>query len=281
MIINGPASLPYDTDLGVFPIGDWYLAAADTVISQLDIPASRGAPPKADNILINGTNINPAGTGGSYAKVGLTPGKRHRLRLINTSVETAFTVSLVDHDFTVIATDFVPVNSFTTSSLFIGIGQRYDVTIDASKSVDNYWFNVTMSNTGGCGGTSNPYPAAIFTYTGAADSLPTKVGTPPPDSLCDDSVTFTPIVTRSAPGLTYNPSTQDLPVQLIANESIASTVQWRINGSAIYAAWDRPTLQYVLEGNTSYPKSANVIQVPESNIVSFTVLYHQSAHESC
>lgn len=92
----------------------------------------------------NGTNINPLTPGeGKYYNITLTPGKRHRLRLINTSkpsssarirgwgeadigagVENNFQVSILNHSMTVIAGDFVPMNAFTTSSLFVGIGQR-------------------------------------------------------------------------------------------------------------------------------------------------------------
>lgn len=151
----------------MFPISDWYYGAAEDLQLSISNSATGGAPPPSDNVLFNGSNINPVGTGGKYAKVTLTAGKRHLLRLINPSVENNYVVSLVGHQFTVIAEDFVPIDSFTTSSLFLGIGQRYDVTIDASQAVGNYWFNVTYSSTGACGSSKNPHPAAIFSYAGA------------------------------------------------------------------------------------------------------------------
>lgn len=218
-------------------------------------------------MLFNGTNINPAGPGGAYSKVSLTPGKRHLLRIINTSVETNFVVSLVGHQFTVISNDFVPVQSFTTNSIYLAIGQRYDVTIDASQAVDNYWFNVTFSNTGLCGSSSNPKPAAIFSYKNAPNALPTNRGTVPPDSLCDDTPRHTPVLTRSAPIAAFSPTSQNLPVSFVVDTS-ATMVEWRVNGSAVNVQWDKPTLQYVLEGNTSYPRNANVVPVPGGNLVS-------------
>jgi FtsP/CotA-like multicopper oxidase with cupredoxin domain len=264
--INGPASLNYDIDLGVFPITDWYYTPADTISAALNNGVGGGAPPPSDNVLFNGTNINPAGAGGSYYKVKLTAGKRHLLRLINPSVENTFTVTLVGHQFTVIATDFVPINSFTTSSLYLGVGQRYDVTIDASQPVGNYWFNVTYSNTGACGSSVNPHPAAIFSYVGAPTTNPTATGTVPGDSLCQDVYGFTPVVTRTAPIASFTPASENLPVNLVAT---ANSVRWTVNGSAIDVAWDKPTLEYVLNGNTNYPVSENLIQIPTPNIVSF------------
>lgn len=81
-----------------------------------------GVPPAGDNILINGTNKNAAG-GGSFGKVTLTPGKKHRLRLINTSVDASIRVSLDGHNFTVISTDFVPVTPYNASWLLLHIGK--------------------------------------------------------------------------------------------------------------------------------------------------------------
>jgi FtsP/CotA-like multicopper oxidase with cupredoxin domain len=278
IVINGPASLPYDIDLGAFPISDWYLGAAEQIEERVQsttnpiVPGAPGAPPQSDNILFNGSNINPNGAGGHYYKVTLTPGKRHLLRLINPSVENEFSVSLVGHDMTVIETDFVPVNAFTTSSVYLGIGQRYSVTIDASQAVGNYWFNVTFSGTGGCGSSVNPHPAAIFSYTGAPNANPTNPGTAPPDSLCADNTNFTPIVSRTAPLTNFSPTNDNLPVTLVTDTQL-SKVFWEVNGSAIQVQWNKPTLQYVLNGQTNFPASENLIQVPQSNIVSAHMIH--------
>jgi len=273
IVINGPASLPYDIDLGAFPISDWYYGAADNLLHRVidpsnpNIPGAPGSPPPSDNILFNGKNVNPSGSGGSYAKLVLTPGRRHRLRLINPSVDNTFTVSIVGHSMTVIATDFVPVNAFTTSSLYFSIGQRYDVTIDASQPVGNYWINVTFSSAGVCGGSRNPSPAAILSYTGASNSLPTNRGTAPPDSFCQDQTNFVPIVTRTVPraGFSVTPA-NSLPVTLSV-DAAASKVFWRVNGSAIDVIWEKPLLQFIREGNTSWPTRENVIIVPPSSDV--------------
>ncbi|CZT07190.1 related to laccase precursor [Rhynchosporium agropyri] len=278
--INGPTSLPYDIDLGVFPITDWYYGAADQIQLRVNdrnnpfIPNAPGSPPASDNVFFNGTNINPSGPGGAYYNVSITPTKRHLLRIINPSVENTFSVSLVGHQFTVVAADFVPVQSFTTSSLFLAIGQRYDVMIDADQPVGNYWFNVTMSNPI-CGRSNNPFPASIFRYAGAPGSNPTIKGTPPVDPNCADSTNFQPIVQRQAPTTSFTPSTNGLPVTFDVTGD-ATTVQWKVNNSAIKVDWSRPTLQYVLEGNTSYPREENIIQLPNANVWSMWLVENLS-----
>ncbi|KAK2073255.1 hypothetical protein P8C59_007547 [Phyllachora maydis] len=179
IVIHGPASANYDIDLGPFPISDWYYSGVDALLTRVNdpnnpfVPGFPGAPPNADNLLFNGSNVNPQGPGGTYAQVTLTPGKLHLLRLINPSVENTYTVSLVGHSFTVIATDLVPVQPTTVTSLFMAVGQRYDVIINASQPVASYWFNATSSS-GPCGVVNNPSPAAIFSYSGSTAAIPTN-----------------------------------------------------------------------------------------------------------
>lgn len=270
IVINGPATLPYDIDLGPFPISDWYYQSADNLLHRVQnpsnpfVPGQPGSPPPSDNIFFNGTNINPAGAGGQYARVVLTPGRRHRLRLINPSVDNTFTVSIVGHQMTVIATDFVPVNSYTVSSLYMTVGQRYDVTIDANQAVGNYWINVTFASSNLCGTSRNPAPAAILSYQGASNSLPTNRGTRPPDSRCEDLNTFTPVVTRTVPRTQFT-SAPPGPLSVTMNvDNNVNKVFWKVNGSAINVIWEKPILEYIAQGSTAWPPSENVIRIPEA-----------------
>ncbi|KAK0653156.1 laccase [Cercophora newfieldiana] len=272
MQFNGPASLPYEEDLGVFPITDWYYGAADQIQHSLIPPNT--VPPLSDNVLFNGSHVNANG-GGQYARVKLKPGKRHRLRIINTSVDNTFQISLVGHQFTVIEADFVPVNAFTAQSLFLAVGQRYDVTIVASQAVGNYWFNVTFSGNGLCGNSFMPKPAAIFQYDGASSTaLPTNPGTPPPDHNCEDNTNFVPIVTRTVPAANFTATpTNDLPVALTTKiwEGV-QRVYWEVKGQDMNITWDEPTLEYLAKGNMNFPARYNVFQVPQSNVWSFWII---------
>lgn len=273
IIIRGPASLPYDVDLGVFPISDWYYGSADNLFARVNdptnpfVPGAPGSPPPSSNIFLNGTNINPNGTGGEYAKIVLTPGKRHLLRLINPSVDNGFTVSIVGHAMTVVANDFVPVNAFTTRHLYMGVGARYDVTIDASQPVANYWLNVTFSGARACGSSNNPHPAAILRYAGADESTPKDLGVTPPDTFCADQTDFVPIVSRTVPRNRFNSSSSQSLGVTLAVDAAASKVFWKVNNSAIDVDWEKPTLEFISQGNASYPAPGNVITIPDSSEV--------------
>ncbi len=130
--IDGPATANYDVgmfrsalppneltdaDLGTYPVTDWFsrMTIFDFA-SEAEASLQRGqAPPAADSVLINGTTKGPLG--GAYSRTTFTKGKKYRLRLINTSLESSIRVSLDNHPFLVISADFVPVKPFTVSIL--------------------------------------------------------------------------------------------------------------------------------------------------------------------
>jgi hypothetical protein len=104
-------------DLGTYPVTDWFSRMTSfQFAAAAEASLQKGqAPPAADSVLINGTTKGPLG--GAYSQTTLTKGKKHRLRLINTSLESSIRVSLDNHPFLVIAADFVPVKPFTVSGL--------------------------------------------------------------------------------------------------------------------------------------------------------------------
>lgn len=125
IVINGPAAANYDIDLGPYMISDWYYVTSWQQNARANANLQRfTGPGNADTILINGTNKSPSGATGRYSKITLTPGKKYRLRLINSSVDNIIRVSLDNHPLTVITSDFVPVKSYVANSILLGIGKR-------------------------------------------------------------------------------------------------------------------------------------------------------------
>ncbi len=321
--INGPASLNYDIDLGPFPISDWYYGSADQLLNRVSsasnpfVPGQPGASPPSDNLLFNGTNINPLDpSSGAYATVTLTPGKAHRLRLINPSVDNTFTVSIVGHQMTVIETDFVPVDAYTASSLYLAVGQRYDVIITASQAVGNYWINATFSNTHACGNSINSRPAAILHYDGAPVYAGNGRGyngyngyNDGTDGSYDNDAAAADPDTNNHPSATYglptDPGTAP-PDSLCADnidfvpivsrtapldqfvpdaqdtlpvrlKTAGSRVFWQVNGSAISIDWEKPTLETLRDNSrAAFPAQDNIIALPEDQRWSFWLIQNQS-----
>lgn len=170
---------------------------------------------------------------------------------------------------TVVANDFVPVNAYTTHYLYLGVGARYDVTIDASQPVGNYWLNVTLSKTRACGTSNNPHPAAILRYAGAQDINPTDPGIQPPDTFCADQTDFVPIVSRKAPREKFAGIGEQSLAVTLAVDAAASKVFWKVNNSAIDVVWEKPTLEFIRQDNTSYPAASNVLTIPDNSEVGY------------
>ena len=92
-------------------------------------------PPTVDNILVNGTMENANG-GGSYFKMTVVKGKKYRIWLINTSVDSFLHVSLVSclailrgtlltccegRSFNVITSGLIQIEPYVTDRIAIDI----------------------------------------------------------------------------------------------------------------------------------------------------------------
>jgi FtsP/CotA-like multicopper oxidase with cupredoxin domain len=282
IIIDGPATSNYDVDLGTFPFNDWYHTPAFTLGPLIQDGGFPRGPPPGDNILINGTNVNilanasTTGAGaGAYSRTVLTKGKKYRLRLINMSTNDNFQVGLDGHNFTVISSDFVPIVPFTTQWLFMGIGQRYDVTFTANQPVGSYWFHVVPQT--GCASNNNPNALAIFSYVGDNSTTPsnaTRSNAPPGADCSDPNGSIVPYVKFDVPSNYTIPQSSDLDVgfAIIQNQAQQTLFQWNLNFTAIQVAWGDPTLQYVLNNDTNYPTDLNLIPLPNANAWSYWVI---------
>jgi len=266
IVINGPTSANWDIDLGVLPLTDWFHEPV------FEILASRPqAPPTSQSLLVNGSAVyNGAG---SYSVTTLTPGKTHLLRLVNTGIDNFLHVSLDNHPFTVVASDFVPVQPYTTDSLMLAIGQRYDVIINATQDVGNYWFRIGTGG-GQCDGpneqaANNQTQGAIFSYQGAPSGNPTSS----PYSLgtgCDDETGLVPVVSIDVPSPSSSPTELDLTLDLTGG------VFWKINNVSIDIDWTKPTLQYVMNGTYTLPVSDNGITISTANVYTFWLIQNDT-----
>ncbi|KAF2025438.1 laccase precursor [Setomelanomma holmii] len=269
--INGPATANYDTDLGVMPITDWYYITAYQAAARA--AQGGGAPPISDNILINGTAKSATGTG-AYNKVIIQSGKRYRLRLINTSVDTNLLVNLDGHSFQVIATDFVPITPYNTTYIQMGIGQRYDVVFTANQTAGNYWFRASADTQ--CQSRNARTGLAIFTYQGVTVADPTTVAPPNPPTGCLNPVT-TPKIAKNVPSSTFAAQAKNLPVAFGPVAVQNNLVLWTVNGTSMVIDPGNPTVKIVASGSSTFPPSYNVVDVPSTSATQWTYWVIQQA----
>ena len=265
IIINGPSSANWDIDLGALPLTDWFHEPVFEILAS-----QPQAPPTSQSILVNGSAVYNGQ--GQYSTTTLTPGKKHLLRLVNTGINNYIHVSLDDHPFTVIASDFVPVVPFEATELTLGIGQRYDVIINANQAVGNYWFRVGTGGT--CDGPNEQAEngqteGAIFSYVGAPSGNPTStsydLGTG-----CSDVTGLVPVVSFTVPLPASVPTELDLTLDTTGG------VFWLVNGEAIHIDWTKPTLNYIINGTYTLPAQDNGIVINNANIYTFWIIQNDT-----
>lgn len=86
--------------------------------------------------------------------------KRYLLRLINTSIGSTFIFSIDNHYLSIVSADFVPIYPYLNTSVLIGIGQRYNVIVEAKprsgpaqplEENGNYWIRTWVADKCGPG----------------------------------------------------------------------------------------------------------------------------------
>ena len=262
IVINGPATSNYDTDLGTMTLTDWY---NDTAFeNNVRALHSTTGPPVPDSALINGTMKRAEGIG-SYLVTKVTKGKRFRLRLINTGVDQHFHISIDQHNFTVITSDFVPVKPYVATSVSLFIGQRADIILTANQAIGNYWLRADI---GDCG--RNAYAGKILSiirYDGAAIADPTQNATElvnKPTGCVDEVVR--PYVNNTVPNDQFTAAVQDITLDFntTTTSSGGALVQWLIDGSPMVVDWSNPTLGDAIAGNTTFEDNDNVIEIVQT-----------------
>jgi hypothetical protein len=213
MTIHGPSS--GDWDEAVSPpliLTDWYHNSAFSVVS--------GGPGGGKDILLNGrgdirkfnstaqnqTVVRPA-LNITFEKPLLGNGcKKYLLRVINTSFDTTFVFSIDNHLLQVVSADFVPIQPYRNTSILVGIGQRYNVVVEANplnkySHLDpegNYWIRTEIAPCflGSTPGSPGYEEVGILRYNASSTCDPSTKKWPNISLKCSDETytSLTPIL---------------------------------------------------------------------------------------
>jgi len=225
-------------------------------------------PPIPNTGLINGAM--KSASGGKYHVTTIKKGRKIRLRLINTGIDNAFHVSIDNHNFTVITSDFVPVKPYTTNSVVLNIGQRADIIINANQDVGSYWLRADVATQ--CGRNANVGNIkSIIRYEGAPNSDPTTTNTFTKSTACYDEA-VTPYVANTVPQSEFREAVKHFSMDFNVSTVNGPLVQWLINGSDIRVDWSKPTINYVQESNYTFEKKMNVFEINEKDKWTFWVI---------
>ncbi|KAK6819001.1 hypothetical protein RU639_008078 [Aspergillus parasiticus] len=246
IIINGPATANYDEDAGVMILSDWTHETADEIG------------------LINGTNVFGTGnhTRGSRLKLQVTKGKSYRLRLVNAALDTNFIFMIDNHKLTTIAMDLVPIEPFSTYSVTIGMGQRYDIIITADQAslADSFWIRAIPLQA--CSENADPSNIRGILHYEDTPSVPKTLGFIYSDETCDDiqALSLVPHVPKSVPP----PDLQEM-VDADSHKNAKGLFRWYLNSTTMEILWEDPTLMQIYDGESAFPNSSAVISLPKAD----------------
>ncbi|RLN90182.1 hypothetical protein BBJ28_00026875, partial [Nothophytophthora sp. Chile5] len=270
---------PWEEDIAAeytVELSDWYHAIPST-------------PPIWDTVLINYKgryNCSAAEASGlacsteqEPSRFQFAPGKKYLLRLINEGGLASFLFSIDNHEFRVVAANGVSMEpSERMNTLFINVGQRYDIIVEAQESsaifydqddqaltLGSFWMRATAQYGLPWTGRSvdevpegfNAEALAIIDYEGTEATNPTTASWTTIATVHEFD--FTPV------NSTRLPEIPDDRVVLAFNMSSEPKGYFSINGGAYnnFVAPDEPPLYTIASGETtaSLPASANAYQM--------------------
>jgi len=186
------------------------------------------------------------------------------------------------HKFTVIANDLIPVKPFETEVIPMGVGQRYDVIVEATAEVGSYWLRAV--NSLGCGANENSgldKANGIIEYEGAQSGYPESTpGSYPP--LCHDlpSSSLIPIVQHPVDKAGFelaaeNTLTVGTPNKALTAYSPDPVFVWSLGGVAIDVDWENPTLLRLQNGIKDFSPAENVIRLNRPNAWTYWIIQNR------
>ena len=163
LVIDGPSTTEFDEDKGPIMLSDWYHKDAFSIY-YIETTGRKG-PPDPQSVLINGKGVfskpmkgfngtdwgcipdmSPHGENSTCRPEGagmystyFEPGKKYKLRLINTSANTHFSFWIEGHDFTIVTTDFVPIEPYKVSYVNVAIGKSCPLCSGQSLWLVSRW----------------------------------------------------------------------------------------------------------------------------------------------
>ena len=178
-----------------------------------------------------------------------------------------FIFSIDGHNLTVIETDLVPIKPYTTESLFIGIGQRYEVIVEASPNPvaadGNYWVRTRVAS--GCGSVAQgKETTGIVRYNATSTASPT---TDPNDQrfLCQDEpasslIPMVPWKIDSLAEIQGNITNNTYEASISNGTFHGGFARWDLLDTPLFLNYSDPTITHVSDPTFQY--SADYAVVP-------------------
>lgn len=117
---------------------------------------------------------------------------------------------------------------------------------------------------------------SIFTYEGASSADPTTNGTTYTEG-CTDQTGLIPWYKKDVPSDQFQAQSTSLDVLMSVGTNASwsngqSVVQWSFDNNLMVVDWEKPTLEYVFDGESNFTSTQNVIELPNANEWTFWII---------
>lgn len=262
ILIHGPATANYEVDLGHLMMNDWSHQTAD----ELYTSAETSGPPTLDTGLLNGLNVLPDDDSiGSRYNVSVQSGSTNRLRLVNAAIDTHFDFMVDNHTLQVVAMDFVPIKPYTTKTLSIGMGQRYDVIITADQSsvASDFWIRAIPDTY--CSENGNSADIRGILHYDNSTSTPETSAWSYSETSCagEEAADLVPYLSLDASS-TFT-SRNESNVTVAYNDD--NVYKWYLNDESFIMKWGSPTALSIKGGAdaASFDSEAAIVSLPDAD----------------
>jgi len=173
-----------------------------------------------------------------------------------------FIFSIDGHDLEVVETDLVPIEPYKTKSIFVGIGQRYEVIVQAKTPQDaanaNYWIRTRVAT--GCGTVQqSDERTGILRYSNTSTATPTTAANDQ-RVLCEDEPveSLKPIVKWNIESLAeIQGNMKNLTFQAGIDPSTSDPldhgyVRWDLLDNPLYLNYSDPSILHVDQPNFNF-----------------------------
>jgi FtsP/CotA-like multicopper oxidase with cupredoxin domain len=150
---EGLSGMTYASDRVVM-VSDHYYKSSSALLMEYLASNKENAEPTPDTALINGRGVRDCSlypehmcdsSNLYFPQINVSPGRRHRLRIINVGQLAEFQISLDEHSFTIMEVDGTVVRSPQYDRLNINPAQRYSIIVETnSNQRDAFWFRAKM-----------------------------------------------------------------------------------------------------------------------------------------
>lgn len=197
---------------------------------------------------------------GSRFETSFVAGTSYRIRLVNGAADTHFRFTIDNHTMQVIASDFVPIVPYNTTSVSIGMGQRYDIIVTATETTGDFWMrSIPQESCSDNDNVDNILGIVRYDTTSTAD--PTTTAYDLEDSCDDeDASNLVPYLAIDVGTLT------DEDDEEATLGRSGSSIKWLMNSESFVSEWDYPSVLAIAEGNTSWTAAEHVWTLPTANV---------------